>query len=145
MDRKVVGAAVAAVALAAGGCGSGSSTLSRAEFVKRANAACTQAQTAATRPGGASTRGIEAFANRVMTGLKVESDGFSRLNPPKEMQSTFVAYRQDLAQFEGLVTRYVAAVKARNRTQTEALNRQATALNQQRQAHIRTLGLRNCL
>lgn len=143
MDRKVVGAVAAAVALVAGGCGSSSKPLSRAEFVTRAEAACRHAQQVVNRRG-APPRGVEDFVRRLIAGLKVESDDLGKLTPPKAMQATFAAYKQDVTQFSDLAKRYSAAAKARDRKQMESINHQATPMSQRRAAHIRSLGLRSC-
>jgi len=144
MDRKVVGAVAAAVALVAGGCGSTAKPLSRAEFVARAEAACRQATQVVNARTSRPTRGIEGFIERLVAGLKVESDAFNKLTPPKDMQSTFTAYKQDLTQFSDLAKRFSAAAKARDRKQMETINRQATPMTTRRAAHIRALGLRAC-
>jgi hypothetical protein len=143
MDRKVVGAVVAAMALAAGGCGSSSKPLTRAEFVTRAEAACRHAQQIVNRRGPPS-RGPEDFVNRLLAGLKAESNDLGKLTPPKNLQATFAAFKQDLAQFQDLAKRYGAAAKARDTKQMEAISRAATPITNRRTAHIRSLGLRTC-
>jgi hypothetical protein len=142
MDRKVVGAVVAAVALAAGGCGSSSKPLTRTAFVSRANAVCNRARAAIER--GRPTNGIEGFAVRLKRSLKIELDEFAKLTPPKDMQATFTAYKKDLKQFDNAVDRFLTATKARNRAQIEAVQRDATAISTRRQARIRALGLTAC-
>jgi hypothetical protein len=144
MDRKVVGAVVAAAALVAGGCGSSSKPLTRAEFVQRAEVACRHAQQIVNRRSSTTTRGPEAFIERIVAGMKAESDELGKLTPPKGMQATFAAYKQDLAQFSALAQRYGAAAKARDDKQMQAINREATPMTARRAAHMRSLGLRSC-
>lgn len=145
MDRKVFGAAVAVIALVAGGCGSSSKPLTRTAFVQRADAACRQAVKAAEQRSGRAASGPEAFAHRVMRGVRREADELDKLTPPKELQSAFAAYKQDLVQFENLVARYLPAVKARNRAELEAINREGAAMGPKREAHKKALGISNCL
>jgi hypothetical protein len=87
MDRKVLGAVVAALALALASCG-GSDTLSRADFVKQANAICKRrtVMIAATQQHhrndvrGAIEEALPVFAKTI--------DGLASLHAPAESKAS---------------------------------------------------------
>jgi hypothetical protein len=108
MDRKATGRIMAAsLAVVAFGCGSSTPTLSRAEFVRRANASCQQARTEfatlarnANRTHASASSGRAQFAKL----LHDEENALRALHPPDNLKGTydqFVAARS--AEFDAML------------------------------------------
>jgi hypothetical protein len=88
MRRTVVAAIVVAVALGAGGCG-GSEPLTRAEFVKRAEAVCTRVSKKIERT---QIRGLEGLAQKLIALERGKVDGIGELEPPDGLRASVDQY-----------------------------------------------------
>jgi hypothetical protein len=143
MDRKVVGAAVAVVALVAGGCGSSSKPLTRTAFVQRADAACRRIDAAISRStrGG---RGIVGFAMRLMDADSQIKGALGSLTPPKALQTSLDQYRKSLDARDAYIKQALPLVKARRFEGDRAMQARGQAIAQHQMALARRMGLKVC-
>ena len=140
MHGKVAGALVVALALALASCG-GSSTLSKADFVKQANAACAKARKDTEKARG---KGISAFADRVEQYAREKAKGIEALKPPDELKASYTAYTGALKQRSDLIARLVVKLKARKRID-KADEKSVAELQEREESAGRALGLTTCL
>jgi hypothetical protein len=145
MDWKGAAAVAAALALAVGGCG-GSSTLSKAEFVKRAEAVCVRLRnegfallkTAESQRKAQHLSEAQVKARLAPKVAAVEARqlrNLAALNPPSELQTTYVQWRRVLGAMlsVGVHPRVSAAEEAKRVAESE-----------QRERLRSKLGIRQC-
>lgn len=138
MHRKVAVALVAALALvAAGGCGGGSDSLSRAELAQRADAICRRAQSRAQtlmRQLATSARGRRVDFNdlrpQIATLLQDLADDLDGLSPPDEL-------KDEMDEFVSIMSDRADAMRAGREVDETGANRRSASL-------ARTLGFRFC-
>ena len=140
MHGKVAGALVVALALALASCG-GSSTLSKADFVKQANAACAKARKDAEKARG---KGIAGFADRVEQYANEKTKGIEALKPPDELKASYTEYTGVLKQRSDLISRLVVSLKARKRI-SKPDEKAVAELQRKEESAARALGLTTCL
>jgi hypothetical protein len=134
MQRGKICAGVAVLTLMTG-CG-GTKSLSKAEFVKRADAVCARASKAAGSQADFVAR-MAAFEQKVEADLRT-------LKPPAELQRPLADYVGGLRQRDGLIRRYQAAAKARDSAQLHAVNQQGSAIGARLRTAVTALGIRAC-
>jgi hypothetical protein len=139
----ILGAMVALMALL-GGCG-GSSALSHAELVTKADAICSAKNAQVAALGRATTiAGVERVLGR---GIPIAEQAEAKLRALKPPSSDAAAYRATLsldAQTLALDRQALAAVNAGNLTRFRQLIVQATSLSSQARAKAGQLGLTTC-
>lgn len=140
MHGKVAGALVVALALVLASCG-GSSTLSKEDFVKQANAACAKARKDSEKSRG---KGIAAFADRIERYAREKAKGIEALKPPDELKTSYAEYTDALKQRSDLIARLVVQVKARKRI-AKGDEKAVAELQRKEEAAGRALGLTTCL
>jgi hypothetical protein len=143
-NRAAARLSVALAALVVAGCG-GSSTLSRADFVKQANAVCRRVNTKISSAGQATSA-----ADVVRIGPAVvaaEQNGLAdlrKLKPPANLQADWTKILADL----NLLTNNASKLVAAARKNDGASAQQAANDSTQRQSEIDRLagrdGLTNC-
>lgn len=144
MHRKVASTLVV-LALALGGiagCGGGDEPLTRAEFVKQANAACVvkQPRTSTT----ARTRGPEGFLTQVLAQQEAIVDGLGEINAPEELVSDFDALKKAMQERADIVEKALAAVKENPKIKLEDLGKDAEGIQKRITSSSRALGLKSC-
>jgi hypothetical protein len=112
MHRTVAGALVVVLALVLASCGGSGDALSKAEFVKQANAACATARKDAEKTSG---KGIAAFADKIEAYQREKLKRVEALKPPDELKTRFAAYKNALTQRTNLIAHLVTIVKARGK------------------------------
>lgn len=139
MERMGVVALGAALALVAGGCG-GAKPLSRAEFVKRADAVCLReykAQVAvlkASLASGAHRLAAGVAGARLEALVRREVEALEALRPPGELQATFARWR-------GMLRAGIGQHLPRAADMTAAQHARLMATATRREALKRSLGL----
>jgi hypothetical protein len=135
MQRNVLGTGAVVLVLGVAGCG-GSGSLSRADFVKQANAVCTKARTQAQ-----SNRGNDLFG-KILAYEHQTTSGIDGLKPPSELKGNVDQYVKGQNAFIAYVEQFQAAVKAKQ--STKPLEKQGAKLQTQQAKLARGLGLTDC-
>jgi hypothetical protein len=135
------GVATLGVALVLGlvGCG-GSGALSKADFAKQGNAACTSARVKVQKMRG---RGIEGFVAKVIAYEDAKLQGVAALKPPGELQTDYARYKTVLTQRRDLIARLGKVLQAKHRISTQDEHTVAGLQAQEEKLAI-ALGLRSC-
>jgi hypothetical protein len=111
MHRKVAAIVAAVLALGAAGCGGGDGggedSLTRAEFVKQADAVCKRAQTLPAAEGERPT--LVEFGERTLASRRTMLARLEQLEPPEQMASRY--------------DRYLAAVRENDELNAQVLER----------------------
>ena len=143
MHRKVAGTLIVLALALTGiaGCGGGDEPLTRAEFVKQANAACTVKVPQSTT---ARSRGPEGFLTQVLAQQKAVSDGFDDLDAPDEVESDFSTLKTAMEQRVDLVEKALAAVKEDSKTTLDRFGKEAEGIQKRITSSSRALGLKSC-
>jgi hypothetical protein len=138
MRRNVVVAALAVVALGAGGCG-GSDPLTRAEFVKRADAVCTRVGRETERM---KVNGLEGIAAKYIALERGKADGIGALEPPDALRASVDQYIGVLNDRTAFFKRAIAEFRAHRKIRQQDV---ASAEIQTRERELATtLHLRVC-
>lgn len=151
MDRRLVGAGVAAAMLVAGGCGSASKPLTEAAFAQKGNAICRNASAIGRRETlvavAAMKRHDVATVNRLRDKIAAtDRQGLAelrKLKPPKALQGQFARYMAIEQQVSDINAQYFAATKA-GRTLPEAVRLRAHDLVHAGYAIRVALNLKDC-
>src|SRR3569832_709981 len=117
MDRKVLGAAVAALVLAMAGCGS-SATLSRADFTKQANAICTKRRAAIAKAQSQHRNDFKGTVKQVLPQYSKSVDQLAGLKAPAEVKPRLA---QLVAIERAQLRRIEAAIAGRRATSSESV------------------------
>lgn len=142
--RAVARLSVALAAVVVAGCG-GSSTLSRADFVKQANAVCKRVNTKITSAGQAtSAADVVRIGPAVVAAERKGLVDLRKLKPPKSLQADWTKILADLNLLTDNANKLVTAARKND----SAGAQQAANDSTQRQAEIDKLagrdGLTNC-
>jgi hypothetical protein len=89
MDRKVLGAVLAMLALGATGCGGGTGTLSRADFVKQANAICKRRTAQIAMTEARHRRSFRAGVTAALPLIVKSEEELRALKPPAELKGRY--------------------------------------------------------
>jgi len=112
MHRATIGALAATVAIGVAGCGGSDGTLTRAEFVRQANAVCAKAD-AQARKKEARTDGIERSALLLAVSQAIKAEQIGALRPPTGLQTSFEQYKQILQERKALYARVLENLHAK--------------------------------
>jgi len=150
MHRKVAAALVAALALgiAAAGCGSSSTPLTRAQLVSKIEAACRAGQREAQRQASArsgSRDGASQFLAAIVTSQRATIAKVEDLTPPDAAKADFEAFKQGMQQRVDLFARVQSAGGAGLQRAMAAAQAQGEAITRRLQAAADGLGVRGCV
>ncbi|HMJ03232.1 MAG TPA: hypothetical protein VK506_09825 [Conexibacter sp.] len=141
MHRKVAAALVAALALAAAGCG-GSESLTRAQVVTRLEAACRLAQErTAEESRGART---ENFFAALLVGQRVLVKRIDGIEPPDELSDDVETVKTGFAERTDMVARVADTPRAERERAIRALNTELSSVTRDLEGALRRLGVRDC-
>ena len=144
MHRKVASTLVVLALAFAGiaGCGGGDEPLTRAEFVKQANAACVvkQQRTSTTER----TRGPAGFLTQIVAQQQEILDGLEDLDAPDQLDNSFNALKKAMQERVDIVEKALAAVKEDPKTKLETFGTQAEVPQKAISRSSKALGLKNC-
>jgi hypothetical protein len=144
MHRKVAVAIAAALALTVASCGgSGTTTLNRAELVRRVEVACRDAQTAATRKARAGGRTPDPVA-ALQAGQKALVERLEDLNASGAAKADFADYKAGLNDRLDAINKVLAASRADRSKAIRSVEAEATAAGRKMEAAARRLGLHSC-
>jgi hypothetical protein len=107
MFRQGVGVAGVLILLGVSGCGT-SSSLTSAQFVRRANAVCNKAHRLAEKRGS----GLEGYVEAAVASQTMKLNGISLLQPPNELRLGYTQYTHVLRIRSRLFKRYLSIVRA---------------------------------
>ena len=149
MHRKVAAAFVAALALGVASCGSSEPPLTRAQLVRRVEAACREAQQASqrqTRSSSGSSRSANAlaFVEAVVAGQKVAIDRIEELDAPDEAKDAFDTFKQSMQQRADLFDRVKSAGATNLQRAMATAQREGEAVTRRLQQAVRDLGVEGC-
>jgi hypothetical protein len=147
--RRVLRACVATVALAAAGCGSSSTTLSRAELAAKVDRACSSyvsSSSAIPQPGNVASNlgAAAAYLEKLKPLVESEHAAIADLKPPPELRAQFdrfvAASTHQLRLFESAL----AGAEARDPNSLRDLVAAARYKRSVMVALERTLGFKTC-
>jgi len=141
MQWRGLAALIVVLALVGVGCGGSepSPPLSRAQFVKRADAVCARA---VKQLSVGKVRGVDGMAQKVLAYQRVKVDGIGALAPPVALERSVERYELALAARQAVVDRYGAAL--REGGSTDALGRELARTQARENRAARVLGLKDC-
>jgi hypothetical protein len=150
MHRKVAAALVAAFALGIGGagCGSSSTPLTRAQLVRRIEAACRAGQQEAQRQMGSRRTSREtgtAFLAAIVTSQRAILAKVEDLDPPDAAKDDFEAFKQGMQQRTALIARVQEQGGADLQRAMAAVQAQAEVVTRRLQQAVARLGVRSCV
>jgi hypothetical protein len=144
MHRKVAAAIVAALALAVAGCGgSESTTVDRAELVKRVSAACRAAENTAAKAAARAQRSDNPFA-AYRAGQELLLERVEDLDTSGSAKADFDAYKEGLRTRFAAFEKVAAASRAERERVIRSLQREAEAAAKKIETSARRLGFRGC-
>jgi hypothetical protein len=156
---------IAAGSLAVAGCGggddttttgaggasgaSGSAPLSKEEFISQANAICADAngQIQALEAPPQNAQSVTEVVPFLEQGFAIASDSATRLEaltPPSELQSERDKLVADTNKQKALTEKLIAAAKADDASQFQALSQQIDAIDKRDDAIARSIGVTEC-
>jgi hypothetical protein len=139
MYRARIGALGVALALGAAGCG-GSDALTRAGFVKRADAICMRAKETARKHMPRGPAGVPAAYAAYQREKEI---GIGALTPPEQLQEQLGRYMNAVQARGTFFTRYASAIRAHERV--EGVGRKTEELRNGEERLARQLHLHGCL
>jgi len=146
MHRKVAAALIAAFALGIAGCGSGTTTLTRAELVKRVEAACREGQVTTEKEAkGRSSGGVVALALAVRAGQKVVMDKVKNIEASGAARADWDKLKEGMQRRLDAIERVANADRAHAQSVVRSIERQAQAASEQTAAAEKNLGIKGCL
>ena len=144
MHRKVAVAIVAALALVAASCGgTETTTLGRAELVRRVEVACREAQATAAREARAAGRTADPIAG-LQAGQKALLDRLEGLEGSGAAKADFDAYKEGMRTRLALIDKVVSASRADRQRVLRSIQSEATAAGRKIEGAVRGLGLQGC-
>jgi hypothetical protein len=148
MHRKVAAAIVAALALGIASCGgSETTTLSRAELVRRVELACREGQRESQKLARAArdSDGQSGFIDAVLTGQKMVRDRIDGYETSGAAKADFAAFKQSIQARIDAIQRIADADRADQPRAIRALQPQMEAAARRGQDAARSLGLEGCI
>lgn len=108
------------LALGLAGCG-GTDPLTKAQFIKRGNAVCQQAEHRAGRTGGT---GLEGMVSSQVVNEQAKVAGMAALSPPATLEATFAQYKAVLKQQRATFERFLTVIRAGERPHASLVKRE---------------------
>lgn len=138
---------IASLALALAGCGGGGGgdRLSRAEFVSRADAICTEYEAklnALGRP--TNVQELKTFADKSIPIAREGRDELAGLNPPEELDETYDAWLEQGEEAIEIVERLSDAAEAGNTAEIQRIAQEAERADAESNRLAGELGFRQC-
>jgi uncharacterized protein (DUF885 family) len=144
MHRKVAAAIVAALALAVASCGgSETTTLDRAELLRRAELACRSAGQVTEQQTRAEGRSPNAY-KALLAGQKALVERLEKLEGSGDLRDDFNSYKDGVRTRLDALEKVTSAPRAEQPRVLRSVQREAVAAGRQIGAAVDKLGLRGC-
>jgi len=138
-----VAAALAIAAVLVTGCG-GSSRLSPAEFAKRADAECTQADKSAPQTAPRTAKQAVRYTQQQIDGRTALDAKLRKLSPPKSESGTFASFNAGTAELLGVLRQQGTAAQKNDENRYAKLNDVFSKIAQAREKLAAALGFKVC-
>jgi hypothetical protein len=146
MYRTVAAALVAVLALGVASCGgSGTTTLTRAELVRRVEVACREGQRASQKVTRASAGGRSAFIQAILASQRTVMDRLEDLEASDAAKTDFAAFKSGVQTRLSLIQRVASADSGDQQRAMEAVRAKAEAATRRVTEAARRLGVDGCI